>query len=668
MKKVYIRVAAASFFLISVLILSCSYFDKKQTPFANGTSKKGLMAFDLQARELLSKMTLEEKIGQMTQPEQDQVLKNPGDMQKYFIGSVLSGGGSDPAEGNSLEQWTNLYDMVQEEAMKTRLKIPVLYGIDAVHGHSNVLGAVIFPHNIALGCTGDAELVEKIGRVTAKEMRATGIQWTFGPAVTVPQDIRWGRTYEGFSEDPAIVRKLGKAAILGLQGNDLSNPLSVLACAKHYVGDGGTESTTEPRPGFPGPGGRMWLDQGDMKVDEATLRKIHLPGYISAIEAGVGSIMPSYSSWNGVKCTASRRLLTEILKEELGFEGFLISDYNAIHQIEFGNLKKSIMIAINAGIDMAMEPGGYRDFYNNLKELVEEGKVPMSRIDDAVIRILRVKIAMGLMDDMRSQKADRSLQRDFGSEEHRALAREAVRKSVVLLKNDNQILPISKEIRKIHVAGKSADNIGNQCGGWTIQWQGETGNVTPGGTTILEAIKTTVSKDTKVTYSLDGTGAEGVDLGIAVVGELPYAEGIGDRSDLSLDEEDVAVVNNFKKAGIPVVTIVISGRPMIIKEILTKTDALLASFLPGTEGQGIVDVLFGDYNPTGKLSFSWPRSMEQLPLNINMTEDEYDPLYPLGYGLSYKKVSSKADKIIDIETWKTDRKTEKENTRAAVNF
>ena len=245
-----------------------------------------------------------------------------------------------------------------------------------------------------------------------------------------------------------------------------------------------------------------------------------------------------------------------------------------------------------------------------------------------------------------------------------------MRKSVVLLKNENNALPISKKITRIHVAGKSADNIGNQCGGWTIQWQGETGNVTPGGTTVLEAVRATVSKDTEVTYSLDGKGAEGAALGIAVIGELPYAEGVGDRADLSLDEEDVAVVNNLKKAGIPVVTLVISGRPMIVKEILAETDALLASFLPGTEGQGIADVLFGDYNPTGKLSFSWPRSMEQLPLNINMPEDEYDSLYPLGYGLNYKKGSSKVDKIIDIKTWKTDREPEKKNTTStvAVNF
>ncbi len=632
MKKVRVAVTIVFLLLISVSLLSCSSSD----------TKGGFASYDPQVKKLMKQMTLEEKIGQMIQPEQDKVLGNPGDMQKYFIGSVLSGGDSDPAKGNSLEEWTNLYDRVQEEAMKSRLGIPVLYGIDAVHGHSNVLGAVIFPHNIALGCTGDAELVEKIGRITAKEMRATGTQWTFAPCVAVPQDIRWGRTYEGFSEDPEVVRVLGKASVLGLQGNDLTNPLSVVACAKHYVGDGGTMATTEPRPGFSfGPSAHMWLDQGDTKMDEATLRRIHLPGYIAAIEAGVGTVMPSYSTWNGVRCSASRRLLTEILKEELGFQGFIISDYNAIYQIDPKDKKKSIMISINAGMDMAMVPTEYREFFSLLKELVDEGSVPMSRIDDAVTRILRVKFVMGLMDKNRSQKADRTLHKDFGSKEHRALAREAVRKSVVLLKNDNLILPLPKQVARIHVAGKSADNIGNQCGGWTILWQGKTNDVTPGGTTVVEAVRAAVSKDTEVTFSMDGTGAEGADIAIAVIGELPYAEGVGDRADLSLDPQDVATVNTLKSAGIPVVTLIISGRPMIVNDILPQTDALLASFLPGTEGQGISDVLFGDYNPTGRLSFSWPRSMDQLPLNINMPKEEYDPLFAFGYGLSYADAQAK---------------------------
>jgi beta-glucosidase len=631
-----LRVAA----VLCLAALGTLFLSNQMTSAAS--APKRLSSYDPQVKALLAKMTLDEKIGQMTQPEYGPVLQNVGDMQKYFIGSVLSGGNSDPQVNgktdNSVQAWTDLYDRVQSEALKTRLGIPVLYGVDAVHGHSNVLGAVMFPHNIGLGCTRDPALVEKIGRITAEEVRATGIQWTFAPCVTVPQDIRWGRTYEGFSEDPAVVGMLGPAAVRGLQGTDLSNPLSILACVKHYVGDGGTSpgavAPSNVAPTGAGSSPRVRLDQGDTKVDEATLRRIHLPGYIAAIKAGAGSIMPSYSSWNGVKCSGSKRLLTEILKQELGFEGFLISDYNAIGQIKRGDLKGSIEVSINAGMDMAMEPTDYRTYYNDLKELVGEGKVPMSRIDDAVTRILRVKFAMGLMDKNRSQLADRKLQKAFGSPEHRAVAREAVRKSLVLLKNDKKTLPLSKQAARIHVAGKSADNIGNQCGGWTIQWQGQTGNVTPGGTTILAAIKAAVPK-TQVTFSLDGTGAQGATLGVVVVGELPYAEGSGDRADLSLAKEDVAAVNNMKKAGIPVVVIVISGRPVLVNDILPQADALIAAFLPGTEGQGVADVLFGDYKPTGKLSYSWPKSNDQLPLNINLPKDKYDPLFKLGYGLSY---------------------------------
>ena len=588
---------------------------------------KPLSSYDAQVKPILAKMTLDEKIGQMTQPDQEYV-KDLADISNLFIGSVLSGGGSDPKEGNSLQSWTDMYDRLQQQALKTRLGIPILYGVDALHGHNNVLGAVIFPHNIGLGCTRNPGLVEKIGRLTAEEVRATGVQWTFAPCVTVPQDIRWGRTYEGFAEDPVLVQQLGEAATRGLQGIDLASPLSLLACAKHYVGDGGTSYVV-------GRGGRGSLDQGDTKVDEQTLRKIHLPGYVTTVKAGVGTIMPSYNSWNGVKASASRRLLTEILKQELGFQGFLISDYNALDQINPKDYKASIEISINAGMDMVMVPTNYKTFISHLKALVEEGKVPMSRIDDAVTRILRVKFAMGLMDKGRSQLADRTLHKSFGSPARRQVARQAVRESLVLLKNERKALPISKTAARIHVAGKSADNIGNQCGGWTIDWQGKTGAVTTGGTTILAAIRGAVSRNTQVTSSVDGTGAEGATLGIAVIGELPYAEMQGDRSDLALDKEDLATVANLKKAGIPVVVVLVSGRPMIINEALAQADAFVAAWLPGTEGQGVSDVLFGDFKPTGKLSFSWPRSMDQLPLNMNMPAAKYDPLFKYGYGLSY---------------------------------
>jgi beta-glucosidase len=599
---------------------------------ASPASKVRPLSFcNRQAKELLLKMTLEEKIGQMTQAEHGN-LKDITDVEKYYLGSILSGGGADPNEGNSLQAWTDLCDNYQRHALKTRLGIPLLYGIDAVHGHNNVLGAVIFPHNIGLGCTRDSNLVEKIARITAIEVRATGINWTFAPCVTVPQDIRWGRTYEGFSENPELVKILGEAAVRGLQGADLNSPLSILACMKHYAGDGGTTFGSSKNTGM--------LDQGDTRTDEATLRKIHLHPYTTVSLTGLGSIMPSYSSWNGIKCSASKHLLTEILKEELGFEGFLISDYDAIQQID-PNFKTAIEISVNAGMDMAMAPRSYRLFFTNLMELVEEGKVPMSRIDDAVMRILRVKFAMGLMDKNRSVFADRNLHKQFGSAEHRQIARQAVRQSLVLLKNDSatrmadkkKTLPISKKIGRIHVSGKNADNIGNQCGGWTIEWQGRSGNVTTGGTTILTAIKNTVSADTKVTFSKDGTGAEDARLGIVVIGETPYAEGSGDTANPALAKEDCEAVNNMKKAGIPVVVILVSGRPLIIDDVFRQADALVAAWLPGTEGQGVADVLFGNYKPTGKLSFTWPRSTEQIL--IKKGDKNYDPLFPYGYGLTY---------------------------------
>jgi beta-glucosidase len=555
------------------------------------TKSVPLSSFDAKAKELLSRMILDEKIGQMTQPDQ-MFLKDPSDIETYFLGSVLSGGDSDPKAGNTREAWTDLATGIQAHAYKTRLKIPLLYGIDAVHGHNNVLGAVVFPQNIGLGATRDAALVEQIGKITAEEVRATGIQWVFAPCVTVPQDIRWGRTYEGFSEDPKLVSELGAAAVRGLQGKGLSDPHGVLACAKHYVGDGGTTFGTG------GPGGKF-LDQGDTRVDEATLRRLHMQGYFTTVGAGVGTIMPSYNSWNGVKVSGSKHLLTEVLKQEIGFEGFLISDYNAVDQIT-KDYKTAIGISINAGMDMVMVPDHYREFIKNLKELAQDGTVPMSRIDDAVTRILRVKFAMGLMD----QKP--ALTYSFGTPEHRAVARQAVRESLVLLKNENHTLPLRKSAR-INVAGKSADDIGNQCGGWTITWQGKSSDTLPGGTTILGALYKAGANVT----------TEGANVGIVVIGETPYAEGRGDRADLSLAPEDIAAVKRMKSTGVPVVVIVISGRPLILDPILNDADAIVAAWLPGTEGEGITDVLLGAYKPVGKLSFTWPSQ------------------FKYGYGLTY---------------------------------
>lgn len=588
---------------------------------------KGFKSQDAKVRALLSQMTLEEKAGQMVQANLGN-LEDFADVEKYFLGSVLSGGSSDPKSGNTLMDWTNLYDDLQARTQKTRLRIPILYGIDAVHGHSNVLGAVIFPHNIGLGCSRNPDLVERAARITAVEVKATGINWTFAPCVAVPRDERWGRTYEGFGEAPELARLLGEAAVRGYQGKDLSDPLSILACAKHWIGDGGTVYGT----------GRKLrenvqiLDRGDMRISERELRAIHMDGYVSAIKAGVGTIMPSYSSWNGVKCSGSKRLLTEILKDELKFDGFLISDYDAIDEMP-GDYKTQLETSTNAGMDMFMVSRRYRELYTLLIELVKENRVPMSRIDDAVTRILRVKFAMGLMDAGRSHLADRRLHQKFGSAAHRQVARECVRASLVLLKNDKRVLPLAKTAKRIHVAGSSADEIGNQCGGWTISWQGKSGPNTTGGTTILKAIEQSVSPQTMITYSKDGSNATGADVGVVVIGEIPYAEYIGDRESLALSDEDVAVVDRMKQAGMPVVVVLFSGRPVIIDNVIDKADAFVAAWLPGTEGHGVTDVLFGNFKPVGKLSFSWPRSMNQIPINVG--DRNYDPLFKYGYGLTY---------------------------------
>jgi beta-glucosidase len=553
---------------------------------------------------LLQQMTLEEKIGQMTQAERGS-LRSESDIRAYFLGSILSGGGSAPPDPTA-PGWADMYDRFQSEALASRLRIPLLYGIDAVHGHNNVRGAVIFPHNIGLGCTRDPDLVERVARATAEEVEATGIDWTFAPCIAVPRDERWGRTYEGFGETPELVAEMAAAAVRGYQP-------TILACAKHYLADGGTA------------GG---VDQGDARIDEATLRAIHLPGYRAAVAAGVGSVMASYSSWNGQKMHGNRYLLTDVLKGELGFEGFVVSDWAGIDQLP-GDYASDVETAVNAGIDMVMVPDRYAEFTSTLRGLVEAGRVPVSRIDDAVRRILRAKAAQGLFE---KPYADPSLLSRVGSEEHRQIAREAVQESLVLLKNAGGLLPLSKMTGRIHVAGKNADDLGNQCGGWTITWQGSSGRITT-GTTILEGVRAAVLSGTAVTWSRDGSGAAGADVGVVVIGERPYAEGAGDRADLSLDAADVAAVRAVKGAGVPTVVVLVSGRPMVLGPALDEADALLAAWLPGTEGEGVADVLFGDVSPRGKLSHSWPRSTAQVPINVG--DPDYDPLFPYGFGLTY---------------------------------
>ena len=569
---------------------------------------------------LMSDMTLKEKIGQMTQVDR-QFLNDISDISKYGFGSLLSGGGSTPAT-NEPKAWADMYDSYQREALKTRLQIPLIYGIDAVHGHNNVVGATIFPHNIGLGATRDAALVEAVARATALEVAATGMDWDFAPCLAVPDDYRWGRTYEGFSEDTDLVSQLGGAAVRGYQSTDISNPQSVLACAKHFIGDGGTTFGT---------GLNNLIDRGNLAISEEELRKRHLPPFQKAIDEGVATFMAAYNTWNDVKCHANKFLLTDLLKDELGFKGFVVSDWAAIEEIP-GDYKSDIITSINAGIDMVMVPGAvkfgnesFENFLKLLEESVQEGSIPMERIDDAVKRILLIKKQSGLFDRPFS---DQQLLAHIGSDKHRQIAREAVRKSMVLLKNKDGILPLPKEGKTIIVAGRGADNIGMQSGGWTISWQGDMGQTTD-GTTILDAIKSAVNPGTVVEYTPDGTAYTG-DLAVVVVGEKPYAEMQGDSKDLKLDKEDLDVIKRFKENDIPVVVVLLSGRPMIITDEIEKWDGLIAAWLPGTEGSGVADVLFGDYNPTGKLSFSWPKNMNQFPIN-----PEDDHLYSFGFGLSY---------------------------------
>ncbi|MBT7578769.1 MAG: beta-glucosidase [Candidatus Marinimicrobia bacterium] len=574
---------------------------------------------------IVESMTLAEKVGQMTQADR-RYLIDIDDIKDYYLGSILSGGGSTP-EVNEPAAWANMVDIYQSKAAETRLGIPLMYGIDAVHGHNNVIGATIVPHNIGLGATANAELVRQLAQLTAREVRATGINWTFAPCVANSRDERWGRAYESFGEDPQLISELGAAQVSGFQGSSLDAADAIAACTKHYIGDGAPTWLT---------GEEGLIDRGDAMIDEVTLRALHLPQYIAAMEAGTATIMASYNSWNGEKLHGHKYLMTDILKDELGFQGFIVSDWKGIDGIP-GDYKSDIIQSINAGIDMVMVPGDvtkngctYREFIETFKEAINEGSIPMSRIDDAVSRILTVKKDMGLLDN--AFRNDRSLLASVGSDEHRALARQAVKESVVMLKNSESTLPLSKNATRIVVAGRGADNVGMQCGGWSISWQGSHGDITP-GTTIFEGVQELVSENTEVQLSIDGTASSGADAVIVVIGEDPYAEMVGDRENLNLSEADIAVLNTVKSSGVPMVVVLLSGRPMIINEVLNDADGFLAAWLPGTEGGGIVDVIFGEHNPSGKLSVTWPASMEQIP--INSGDSEYEPLFPLGFGLNY---------------------------------
>lgn len=569
--------------------------------------------------DLLSRMSLEEKIGQMTLVEVNSI--NPDDITSLYLGGILSGGDGDPRQGNQPDYWSEMVNGLQDYALNTPLQIPIIYGVDAIHGHNNVEGAVIFPHNIGLGATRDPALMEEIGRVTALEMIATGIYWNYAPCVAVPQDIRWGRTYEGYSENTDLVTELALAYMRGLQGESLSDPYSVLATPKHYVGDGGAVWGTSTSFGTP-------IDRGVTDVDEKTLRAVHLAPYVAAVENGAMSIMVSFSSWGGLKMHAQKYLITDVLKGELGFQGFVVTDWAGIDEIS-QDYYRAVVTSINAGVDMNMVPSQYHEFLSVMKVAAASGDISMERIDDAVRRILRAKFMMGLFEH---PYGDDFLLAEVGSAEHREIGRQAVRQSLVLLQNENDALPIAKGVESIYVAGM-ADDIGIASGGWTIFWQGQPGDITP-GTTILEGIKNTVSESTTVEFDLDGNFDGKADVGIVVVGELPYSEWFGDNPNLSLPAEQIRMVEKMRQHADKVIVILLSGRPMMITDLLETTDAFVAAWLPGTEGQGVADVLFGDFPFTGKLSYSWPRSMAQVPLSALLSDDD-PPLFEFGYGLTY---------------------------------
>jgi beta-glucosidase len=594
--------------------------------------------------DLLGRMTLAEKVGQMTQTERFQVFDDATPITTYGLGSILSGGGSTPTP-NTPEAWADMVDRFQRAALATRLHIPLLYGVDSVHGHGNLLGATVFPHNIGLGATRDPELVQRIEHVTAEETRATGPQWVFAPCICAARDDRWGRTYESFSENPSLVERM-ETAIDGFQGRrgELDEPDRVLATAKHYAGDGDTEYGTAT--------GDYKIDQGVAITSRRDFWRNSLRQYVPAVQDHrAGSVMPSFSSvdWtedgvgNPIKMHANRELITGVLKSKLGFRGLVISDWEGIHQIP-GDWATQVRTGVNAGIDMMMEPNSYRDFIETLTAEVNAGRVPMERIDDAVRRILRKKFELGLFEH---PFTDRRNIDEVGSSAHHRLARRAAAESQVLLKNEHRTLPVDRD-RDVYVAGSNADNIGNQAGGWTLTWQGGSTNVIP-GTTILDGIERLSHGD--VTFSEDASAPiPRRSVGVVVVGETPYSEGFGDVGgplwaydpgdqgmprpvkDMKLSAADSQAVDRVCAAAKRCVVVVVSGRPLILDRAqLRRIDGLVAAWLPGSEGTGVADPLFGRRPYSGKLPMTWPRSLDQEPINVG--DRDYRPLYPYGHGL-----------------------------------
>ncbi|KAL8227119.1 hypothetical protein R6Q57_016951 [Mikania cordata] len=624
-----------------VIIMMCCYWAASESL----KYKDPKQPINIRIKDLLNRMTLAEKIGQMTQIERS--VASADVMQKYFIGSILSGGGSVPAKEASPETWINMVNGFQNGSLTTRLGIPMIYGIDAVHGNNNVFKATIFPHNVGLGVTRqvflplvnvDPELIKKIGAATALEVRATGINYAFAPCIAVCRDPRWGRCFESYSEDPAIVRQMTQL-IPGLQGDIPPNTRKgvpfvagkekVVACAKHFVGDGGTTKG---------------INENNTVISPHGLFSIHMPAYYDSVLKGVATIMISYSSVNGAKMHADGHLITNFLKNTVKFRGFVISDWQGIDRLTdppHANYTFSILRSVEAGLDMIMVPYNYTEFIDGLSYLVTNKFIPMSRIDDAVKRILRVKFLMGLFEN---PLADLTMAKHLGSHKHRELAREAVRKSLVLLKNGKTdtepVLPLPKKSTKILVAGTHADDIGNQCGGWTIEWHGQSGNITV-GTTILSAIKNTVDPTTEVVYQENPTPefikSNNFSYAIVVMGEYPYSETVGDNLNLTIPEPGPTTITNVCGA-VKCVVVLITGRPVVIEPYVSNMDGLVAAWLPGTEGQGVADVLYGDYGFTGKLARTWFKTVDQLPMNVG--DPHYDPLYPFGFGITTEPVKS----------------------------
>lgn len=600
-----------------------------------GTALKTDLATEQKLDALLAKMTIEQKVAQIVQPEIGYL--SVAQMRKYGFGSYLNGGNTAPygQKQADAKTWLKYADEMYAASVddsEDGSSIPTIWGTDAMHGHSNVFGATLFPHNIGLGAARDAELIRRIGRATAKEVAATGIEWMFAPTVAVVRDDRWGRTYESYAEDPEVVASYAGPMVEGVQGEIGEDYLSYyhrIATAKHFIGDGGTENG---------------IDRGDTVINEQTLRDIHAAGYYTAISSGVQSVMASFNSWNGKRVHGDHYLLTEVLKQQMGFDGFVISDWNA-HKFVDGCDLEQCAAAFNAGVDVMMVPEHFEAFYHNTVQQVKDGVIASARLDDAVRRFLRAKIRWGVFTRGKPSARPESLQPQwFNATEHRELAREAVRKSLVLLKNNHNILPLSPN-SKVLIAGDGANNIAKQAGGWSVSWQGtdNTNADFPNATSVYAGLRQQIeAAGGTAELSVDGQYSKKPDIAIVVIGEEPYAEWFGDIQLLEYqhgNKRDLALLQKLKQQNIPVVTVFLSGRPLWVNKELNASDAFVAAWLPGSEGQGIADVLLSDSNGniqhdfSGKLSFSWPKYDDQYLLNVK--DAQYQPLFAYGYGLSY---------------------------------